>query len=159
MAALYPWFVFAHLVGMVLFAISHGASAYVAFRVRSDRDPRAVASLLAMSELAKGPMYIGLVLLLIGGAGAATAAGLWLEPWIIASIVVLVVVLGVMYSVATPYYGQLRTAVGDPSANVPATVSPEQLGSILESRRPEALLAVGTGGLLILVWLMVLKPG
>jgi hypothetical protein len=65
----------------------------------------------------------------------------------------------VMYSVATPYYGQLRTAVGDPSANVPATVSPEQLGTILESRRPEALLAVGTGGLLILVWLMVLKPG
>src|SRR5215218_101745 len=33
MTALYPWFVFAHLVGLVLFAISHGASAFVAFRV------------------------------------------------------------------------------------------------------------------------------
>ena len=159
MTALYPWFVFAHLVGLVLFAISHGASAYVAFRIRSDRDPRAVASLLAMSELAKGPMYIGLVLLLLGGAGAATAAGLWFEPWIIASIVVLVVVLGVMYSVATPYYGELRSAVGDPSADVPASVTSERLASILDTRRPEALLAVGTGGLLILVWLMVLKPG
>lgn len=45
MAWLYPWFVFAHLIGLVPFAISHGASAYMAFRIRSDRDLHTVASL------------------------------------------------------------------------------------------------------------------
>jgi hypothetical protein len=159
MASLYPWFVFAHLIGLVLFAISHGASAYMAFRIRSHRDPHTVAALLGMSELAKGPMYVGLVLILVGGAGAATVAGIWLSPWVIASIVVLVVVLAVMYSVASPYYGELRTAVGDPAAGVPATISPDELERRLDSRRPEALLIVGTAGLLFLVWLMVLKPG
>jgi hypothetical protein len=159
MASLYPWFVFAHLVGLVLFAISHGASAYMAFRIRSDRDLHTVAALLSMSELAKGPMYVGLVLILVGGAGAATVAGMWLAPWVIASIVVLIVVLAVMYSVASPYYGELRKAVGDAAAGVPATISPEELERRLDSRRPEALLIVGTAGLLVLVWLMVLKPG
>jgi hypothetical protein len=159
MASLYPWFVFAHLVGLVLFAISHGASAYMAFRIRSDGDPHTVAALLDMSDLAKGPMYIGLVLILVGGAGAATIAGMWLTPWVIASIVVLFVVLAVMYSVATPYYGELRKAMGDPAAGVPATISPDELERRLATRRPEALLAVGTVGLVVLVWLMVLKPG
>lgn len=159
MASLYPWFVFAHLIGFVLFAISHGASAYMAFRIRSDRDLRTVASMLGMSELAKGPMYAGLLLILVGGAGAATVAGIWLTPWVIASIVVLFVVLAVMFSVASPYYGELRKAVGDPTAGVPATISPDELERRLDSRRPEALLSVGTVGLLILVWLMVLKPG
>jgi hypothetical protein len=92
--------------------VSHGASAFVAFRVRSERDPRTVASLLSMSKLATGPMYVGLLLIVIGGLGAAAASNLWFEPWIIASAVVLLVVLGVMYSVATPYYSRLRAAVG-----------------------------------------------
>lgn len=159
MTWLYPWFVFAHLIGLVLFAISHGASAYMAFRIRSDRDSHTVASLLAMSEFAKGPMYAGLLLILVGGAGAATVGGIWLTPWVIASIIVLFMVLAVMYAIATPYYGELRKAVGDPVGGAPVTVTPDELERMLDSRRPEALLAVGTAGLLILVWLMVLKPG
>lgn len=153
------WFVFAHVVGLVLFAISHGASAYAAYRMRGERDLHTVASILHMSRLATGPMYVGLVLLLVGGAGAATAGGLWTTPWVIASIVVLVVVIAVMYSVASPYYIRLRQAVGDPEAGLAGTATPEEVAALLDSRRPDVLLAVGTVGLLVLVWLMVLKPG
>lgn len=159
MAALYPWFVFAHVVGVVVFAVSHGASAFVAFRVRAEREPRTLASLLAMSKLAVGPMYIGLLLVVIGGIGAAAANDLWTEPWIIASAVVLVVVLGVMYSVATPYYGRLREAIGDPANGVAGTASEGELAALLQTRRPEALVTVGLVGLVVLVWLMVVKPG
>ncbi len=158
MSAFYPWFVFAHIVGVVLFAISHGASAYAAFRMRSDRDPHTVASLLAMSQLATGPMYVGLVLLGIGGIGAATIGGLWGEPWVIASVVVLLIVIGVMYSVASPYYVNLRKAVAGAEPGQPP-VEPAELERMLQSRRPEVLVTVGTVGLLVLVWLMVLRPG
>lgn len=162
MEALYPWFVFAHVVGVVIFAVSHGASAFVAFRVRAEREPRTIASLLGMSKLAMGPMYIGLALIVVGGLGAAAAFDLWLEPWIIASAVVLIAVLGVMYGVATPYYSRLRTAVGvgeDGAPGAGAAVGTEELAALLDTRRPEVLVAVGTVGLVVLVWLMVIKPG
>lgn len=74
----YGWFVFIHLIGLVLFAISHGASAFIAFPSRQERDP-------------------------------------------------------------------LFTAAG--------------IGALLDTRRPDILVAVGTIGLVVLVWLMVLEPG
>ena len=108
MAELYPWFVFAHLLGLVIFAICHGASAFMAFRLRGERDPVVVESLLKVGQLSVGPMYIGLLLLIVGGLGAAAGLNLWGEPWVIASIIVFIVVLVVMWSVASPYYMGLR---------------------------------------------------
>ena len=74
MAEFYPWFVFAHLLGLVLFAVGHGGSVFMAFRLRSERDPVVVDALLKVGQLSVGPMYIGLLLLIIGGLGAAPAA-------------------------------------------------------------------------------------
>ncbi|HEX6868000.1 MAG TPA: hypothetical protein VF119_04295, partial [Candidatus Limnocylindrales bacterium] len=113
MAEFYTWFVFAHLVGLVLFAISHGVSMFMAFALRAQRDAAGAAALLSAGEIAKGPMYIGLLLLIVGGLGAAAGGGLLGAPWVIASIVLLVIVIAVMYSVATPYYGTLRKAVAE----------------------------------------------
>jgi hypothetical protein len=39
------------------------------------------------------------------------------------------------------------------------TIEPEALASRLDTRRPEILAVAGTIGLLLLVWLMVVKPG
>jgi hypothetical protein len=156
---LYPWFVFVHLTGLVLFAISHGASAFMAFRVRRARDPQTIAALLDVGQWSIGPMYIGLLLLIVGGLGAAWIANLWGQPWIIASIVVFVIVLVAMWAVASPYYMGLRKAVAEPGADGTPGVSPDALAAQLDTRRPEILATVGTVGLLVLVWLMVIKPG
>jgi predicted integral membrane protein DUF2269 len=155
---LYPWFVFAHLFGLVLFAISHGASAFMAFRLRTARDPKVVTALLEAGAMSIGPMYIGLLLLIIGGLGAAWTANLWGQPWIIASIVVFVVVLVSMWAVASPYYMNLRKELAEVGPDGSPKVSGEALAAQLDSRRPEILLLVGTIGLLLLVWLMVIKP-
>lgn len=155
----YPWFVFAHLAGLVLFAISHGASAFMAFRLRGARDRQTVAALLEVGSMSLGPMYIGLALLIIGGLGAAWVANYWSQTWIIASIVVFIVVLVTMWAVASPYYMNLRKALTEPGPDGNPTMSDESLTAQLDSRRPEILAAVGTVGLLLLVWLMVIKPG
>jgi hypothetical protein len=159
MASLYPWFVLAHLVGLVLFAVCHGASAFMAFRLRGERDPVVVDALLKVGGLSVGPMYIGLLLLGVGGLGAAAAGNRWSEPWIIASIVVFVVVLVLMWAVASPYYMGLRKAFEDRAPDGRPTIEPAALATMLDTRRPEILAAVGTTGLVVLVWLMVIKPG
>jgi uncharacterized membrane protein len=158
MAELYPWFVVAHLVGLVLFAVSHGASAFMAFRVRGERDPVVVDSLLKMGQMSVGPMYFGLALLAIGGFGAAAAGNLWGQWWILASIVVFVVLLVVMGAVASPYYRGLRKALEVRTPDGRPAIEPAELSRRLDSRRPEVLALVGTVGLVLLVWLMVIKP-
>jgi hypothetical protein len=155
----YLWFVFAHLAGLVLFAISHGASAFMSFRLRGARDRQTIEALLEVGSMSLGPMYIGLALLIVGGLGAAWVANLWAQTWIIASIGVFIVVLVTMWAVASPYYMNLRKGLAEVGPDGNPTMSDESLFAQLDSRRPEILMAVGTIGLLLLVWLMVIKPG
>jgi hypothetical protein len=156
---MYQWFVFAHLLGLVLFAIAHGASVFMSFRLRGERDPAVVDSLLKVGQLSVGPMYIGLLLLGVGGLGAAWSADLWGNTWVIASIVVFIVVLVVMWSVGSPYYMGLRSALEARGPDGGPSIDRSELARTLDTRRPDVLTAVGTIGLVLLVWLMVIKPG
>ena len=159
MAELYLWFVTIHLIGLVLFAVSHGASAFMAFRLRAERDPVVVEALLKTGQLSVGPMYIGLLLLIVGGLGAAAGRNLWGNTWDIASIVVFIVVLITMWAVASPYYMGLRKAFEERGPDGRPTIEPAALARQLDTRRPDILALVGTVGLVLLVWLMVIKPG
>ena len=159
MAALYPWFVLAHLIGLVLFAVAHGASAFMAFRIRGERDPAVITALLRTGQLSIGPMYVGLLLLGVGGLGAAAGADLWGQPWVISSIVVFVVVLVAMWAIASPYYMGLRKALEEVGPDGGPALGGATLAAQLDTRRPEILALVGTVGLVVLVWLMVMKPG
>jgi uncharacterized membrane protein len=148
---MYQALVFIHIVGVVIMAVAHGVSIFAAFRVRSETDPRIVAAILGMSKSAVMVLYVGFLLLAVGGFGAAWQSGVLLAPWAIASYVVLAVVVGVMYTVATGYYVGLRElAAGE--------VDADALQAALATRRPEILATVGTSGLLILLWLMVVRP-
>ncbi len=93
------------------------------------------------------------------GLGAAAGGNLWGKPWIIASIVVFIVVLIVMWAVASPYYMGLRKSLEERGSDGRPTMEPAALATMLDTRRPEILALVGTAGLVLLVWLMVLKPG
>jgi hypothetical protein len=100
-------------------------------------------------------LYLGFLLLAVGGFGAAWQSGVLLAPWAIASYVVLIGVISVMYAVATGYYVRLRTlASGDGAEPVDVAA----LQAALVTRRPELLAVVGTSGLLVLLWLMVVRP-
>ena len=153
---MYQWFVFAHLVGLVLFLIAHGASAFVSFRIRRLRDAAVIADYLDLSQMATRTMYIGLLLLLLGGAAAATTNDYWTTPWVLASIAVLIVVLGGMWAVGASYYYGLRDLLKGKDGKPP--MGQEALVAYLDSRRPEMLTAIGLGGLIVIVWLMVMRP-
>ena len=152
---MYSWLVVLHLVGLLVFVAAHGVSIWAAFRVRNERDPQLVLSHLTSSKQAVGGVYVGLLLLGIGGLGAAGSAGILLAPWVVASYVVLAITLVLMWTLATPYYIRLRELAGE--GDKPADAA--ELALALRSRRPDILAAVGGAGLLVLTWLMVVKPG
>lgn len=153
---MYQALVFVHLVGVVVMAVAHGVSIFAAFRVRGESDPGIVAAVLGMSKTAVLLLYVGFLLMAVGGFGAAWQAGVLLAPWTIASYVVLVVVIAVMYTVATPFYVRVREmASGQATGGAPDA---EAMQAALATRRPEILAAVGGIGAIVLLWLMVARP-
>ena len=152
---MYQWFVFTHLVGLVLFVFAHGASAFATYEIRSMRDPEVVRGYLHLSQQATKVAYVGLVLLIFGGAAAASVNGSWGQTWVWGSVVVLIVVIAAMYAVGASYYYRLRDLLAGKDGT---PIDPTSLATYLESRRPDILGAIGGIGLLVLVGLMVMKP-
>jgi hypothetical protein len=159
-----PWIVLIHIVAAFGFVLSHGVSAFVAFRVRAERDPARIGALLDLSALSLGVMYTSLALLLVAGIVAAIVGGFFARLWPWAAIVTLVVVAGAMYPLASEHYTKVRRAIGQrtqrdkPTDPAPVPLDAAGLAALLDNRRPEAIAAVGAIGLLVILWLMVLKP-
>jgi hypothetical protein len=160
---MYEVIVFLHVLGAFAFVLAHGASMLASFRLRSERDQVRQAALLDLSGTAIGLMYIGLAVLLLAGIAAGFIGGHWGRGWIWASLGTLVVVIVVMYSVATPFYSRMRAAAGVPGSDQAASKmkpppTPEDLAQLATSARPFWLAAVGGIGLAVLVWLMIDQP-
>lgn len=154
---MYAWLVTLHVLGVVLFLVTHGVSMWTAFRVRRETDRDVLTALLAMSARSNQVMYLGLLLLGVGGLGAAASAGWLAAGWVVASYGVFLAVLLVMFMVASPYYYRLRDGL-EGTEKVPR-LDDQELRDQLQTRRPEVLALVGGGGLAILVWLMTVRPG
>ena len=105
---MYLWLVALHLIGLVVFVMCHGVAMFVAFRIRKERNRDVIVALLDLSSRANQAMYLGLLLLAIGGFGAAWNAGLLLAPWVLGSYVVLIVTMVVMYAAGSGFYYPLR---------------------------------------------------
>ena len=162
---IYQLWVFVHLVGVFGFLLAHGVSAAVALSLRRERDPQKVRALLELSSWSMAGFYVSILVLLAGGITAGFLGHWWGQAWIWAALGVLVVMMGAMYGLATPYFNRLRQAVGAPTSGkrrpgaepAPSTqvIDPEPL---LRSSRPMLVVVVGIVGLVAILWLMVYKP-
>jgi len=167
LSALYPWIVFVHVTGAFAFVLAHGVAVFTGFRVRQEHDRARIAALLDLSTASISLMYGALLVAVVAGLLAAGIGG-WLGrlwPW--TSIGVLIVVAAAMALIGTGHFRRLRQLVGasisrSQARRLPPPPDPEtaeqELGLRLRSRRPELLAGIGSGGLLIVIWLMVLKP-
>ncbi len=150
------WVVYAHILGALLFMLAHGASAAVVFRLRSERDPVAIRTLLGLSKLTLGPAYAALLLLLVAGiwAGIEIQAFSSGKTWLWAAIGVLVVILGAMYGLVSPTFYRTRDLMSDGTTEVDQA----ELDRRLSSSRPMIGIGIGLLGVVVILWLMMLKP-
>lgn len=156
---MYDFWVFLHLVGLAGFLTAHGVSVWAMFEVRGIRgDRERILDLCDLSKRTVPPMYVATALLLVGGV-AAGIQGRWFSGWWLwVSVVVLLVTMAVMSSVATPYMKRLRdgcTRWHDGTY----TMSDDELQAALTGPVTTIVSAVGTLGLLVILYLMVYKPG
>ena len=101
--------------------------------------------------------YGSLLILLTGGIVAGFLLSSWSRGWIWTALGILVFTIAFMYAVATPYYKKVRT-VTEALQHGSQAVTPEQYAQLLRSRRPHLLAAEGLAALLVILWLMLLKP-
>ena len=150
------WVVYAHILGALLFMLAHGASVAVFLVLRTERDPVKVRVLMHLSQLTVGPAYIALLVLIVAGvwAGIEIEAFSSGRLWLWAAVVVLVVVLGGMYATMSPGFRRVREVLGDGTTDVDRA----ELDRALSTRGPLIGALIGLVGILVILWLMVLKP-
>ncbi len=90
---MYTWFVFLHLVGILLFVIAHGVSASVSFQVRRERNLDRLRALAELSATSYPLTYGGLLLLLVSGIITGFMGHWWGSGWIWVSIIVLIAII------------------------------------------------------------------
>lgn len=159
-----PWIVFLHVAGAFAFVAGHGVSMLVASRLRHERDRSRLAALLDLSLMSLALAFIGLLVLLISGILAGIVLGSFGRWWIWISLALLIVIGGAMTPLGTIHYSTVRAAIGQrtrklkPADPDPVPVSDPELETMLATNRPLALLYLGGGGFLVILWLMMFRP-
>lgn len=154
---MYRLWVFLHLLGVFGFLLAHGVSVAVTFRLRRERDPVKVGSLIQLSRSSIGMFWGSTGLLLLGGIAAGFQGNWWSQGWIWASLGIVVLVSVAMFIVATPYYGRVQRAA-EIQASGGSPVPGQDLRVLLVSSRALVVSAIGFAGLFVILWLMVFKP-
>ena len=161
-----PWLVFIHVAAAFAFIAAHGISMGVFFKLRRERDRAKLTTLLEFSGTSITTLYIAFLVLLLGGIAAGIVGGWWTggRLWIWVSLGLLIVITVLMYALMTTTYVKVRQALGIPSMSdskkgiVPEPASDEALDALLTSSRPTIGAVLGIAGLLVIIWLMVVKP-
>ena len=153
----YRWWILLHLLGVGIFLAAHGVSMWVGFKVRTERDRPRIEALLQLSGVSVRVMYVGLLVLVVGGVTAGIDGSYFSQLWIWTAIGLLVAISIVMVTVSSPYYQRVKEAVKLRPSGVPR-VSDEELSEILARRAPLVSSYLGIATLAAIFWLMVWKP-
>ncbi len=161
----YRWIVFVHVGAALVFMLAHGASASVAFRLRRERDVARLGALLDLSGASYWAMSLSFVAILATGITLGLMVEWWRTAWFWTSLVLFFAITFVMTPLVAIPYNKVRVALGldlpmgrkwkGPAEELP---QPEDVDELLDSSRPMVVAAVGVIGILIILWLMILKP-
>jgi len=156
---------YVHLAGVFGFLVAHGTSGAIGLRLRKERDPLRARALLDLSASALGLANWSLLVLLVGGIGAAVKEHAFHQGWPWAAIGVLVALSLMVPLLVVPYYKEVRRVVGAvrprrgrPAPEPTAPAPPEEIARVLDSPIPVYMAWIGVAALAVLLWLMVYKP-
>lgn len=154
----YQWVKYLHIASAIGFVAVHGASIFVLYAVRKERDRKRLLAVLDSSGRTASAMYVTL--------GAIVGTGLWLgalrhswleKRWFWLALILLAATTLVMRAVAKPFTARIRVACELRPSGVPRK-SDEELAEILGSGRVHVITLIGVAGLASILYLMVFHP-
>lgn len=142
---MYQWIVFIHIASVFGLLLVHPVT--VAFHLKEERDDTRIRELLEVSEAASRLRWIFFGLTLLSGVVLGFLGSWWSTTWIWAALTVFVLI-GVVMNL---YGGRMIDRIADTRDNA-------EMESLLTRFRPWILAVTGTGGLLVILYLMLFKP-
>jgi hypothetical protein len=156
---LYPWVVFVHAASFLLWFFFHGAAVGVAFALKGESDPARVRMLHDMSKRSVGaPTTVIFLVGLIAGIIAAFVGGHWGQLWIWISLVTLVLIAGLMTPLGSMKLRKIGAAAGIPAKDGTVNEDVDEMRRLIDAWNPVPLAAIGFGGFLVILWLMLTRP-
>jgi 4-hydroxybenzoate polyprenyltransferase len=141
----YQWIVFIHIASVLGLLLVHPVT--VAFHLKEERDDTRIRELLEVSEAASTLRWIFFGLVILSGVVLGFLGSWWATTWIWAALVIFVLI-GVVMNL---YGGRMIDRIADAKDNA-------EMERLLSRFRPWILAVTGTGGLLVILFLMLFKP-
>jgi hypothetical protein len=155
------WLLFLHIGAVLAFMLAHGVQVTVTWKMRREADP---ARMMQLFEALPSTLPLRWTVLAIFVTGLVLVAfdNLWLAPWIWVSLATLAAIWLLMYRWGGEYYTEIENTV------MPLIAASDQ-AAVAELRpafdrarlswRVPAMTIVGIGGVAVILWLMVFRPG
>ncbi len=163
--SLYPWIKWLHILAVIIFFFSHGASMAVAFAIAKEKNSDRLRALLDVSRWPLMPMSMSLLLVMILGVILAFNAGYSTRIWPWLALVLLLAMAVWMTIYGRSVYSPIRKALGQAyvtgfgRGNPPVEpASINEVQALVARSNPRLLTYVGLVFTLIIVGLMVFKP-
>jgi uncharacterized membrane protein len=124
--------------------------------LRRFKEPQQVAGILQMSAATVGAFYLSTLVLLVGGVGAGVVGQWFDQGWIWVSLGLLIGVGILMFPMGRRHFRRIRMVLE--LMETGTAVSRDDFVRVVSSGNP--ILTAGTGfvAVLLIVYLMVLKP-
>jgi 4-hydroxybenzoate polyprenyltransferase len=142
---MYQWIVFIHIASVMGLLLVHPVT--VAFHLKEERDDTRIRELLEVSEAASRLRWIFFGATLGSGVLLGFMGSWWASAWIWGALVIFVAIGLVM----NLYGGRTIDRIAD-------TRDDAEMERLLTRFRPGILAVTGTGGLLLILYLMLFKP-
>jgi len=162
---LYPWIKWLHILTVLIFYFSHGASMAVAFKMSSEKNPDRLRALLDISRWSLTPMSMSLLLLLVLGLILTFMGTWWKQIWPWLSLTLLIAMSAWMTWQSRTVYSPIRKALGLPymtgvGKENPSVepVSMDEVNALIARSNPRLQTWVGLIFTIIVLWLMIFKP-
>jgi uncharacterized membrane protein len=152
----YGWWKFIHLAGVVGFVAAHGTSMAATMMLRRFKEPQQVAGILQLSATTVSAFYVSTVVLLVGGVGAGVVGEWFNQGWIWVSLALLIGVGILMFPMARKHFRRIRMVIE--LTETGTAVSRDDFVRVVNSGNPIFTAGTGFVALLLIVYLMVLKP-
>jgi len=149
----YTLALFFHFVGLVALFVGYGLEWIVSALLRKATTAEQVRAWLRVYKTSLPISGPGLLVLILSGAYMASSSGAMKEGWMSASMLAILLALGIGFAFILPRVRALRGALGESSGSLPANVAELlQAPGLPTLIRVRAMIALG------IVYLMTMKP-